>query len=32
MAVPLLAWPIGAKQPVNFKIVADWFGVGIRGS
>ena len=30
MTVPLLAWPTGAEQPVNFKIVADWFGAGIR--
>ena len=30
MAVPLLAWPIGAEQPENAKIVADWLGAGIR--
>ena len=30
MAVPLLAWPIGAEQPVNAKIVVDWLGAGIR--
>ena len=30
MAVPLLAWPTGAEQPVNAKIVADWLGAGIR--
>ena len=30
MEVPLLAWPTGAEQPMNAKIVADWLGVGIR--
>ena len=30
MAVSLLVWPTGAEQPVNFKIVANWFGAGIR--
>ena len=30
MAVPLLAWPTGAEQQMNAKIVANWLGAGIR--